>query len=89
MPNEPKKSSAYAEYLYAKVDEYFFKQGSAFTVQEFAEWAGLKPTCNMRRRLRHAVVSGKLIVSTAYAGRSSHGFVYSLPVAEKDMGIPF
>jgi len=88
MPNPPKKSSAYAEYLYKQIDDYFLKQGSAFTLEELALFCGLKITTNMRRRVRHAVAEGRLVVQTAYMGRSSRGFVYSLPMTE-DGGIPF
>lgn len=89
MPKPPTKSSAYAEYLYLKIDEYFIKQGSAFTVQEIADFAGLKPTTNMRRRIRHAVAEGKLYLSTAYSGHSTRGFLYMLPPAPDAGDIPF
>lgn len=88
MPNPPKKSSAYAEFLYKQIDDYFLKQGSAFTLDELALFCGLKVTTNMRRRVRHAVAEGRLVVQTAYMGRSSHGFVYSLPMQENG-SIPF
>lgn len=88
MPNPPKKSSAYAEFLYHKIDEYFLKQGSAFTVQEIADYCGLKVTTNLRRRIRHAVASGTLAVNTALVHDKGHSFVYYRPSAE--MGdLPF
>jgi len=89
MPKPPVKSSAYAEYLYHMVDQYFLKQGSAFTVLEIAEFAALKPTTNLRRRLRHAVAEGHLAVSTAYAGRCSKSFVYYKPSNLKKGEFPF
>lgn len=89
MPNPPKKSSAYAEYLYHMIDEYFLKRGSAFTVAEIAEFAQLKVTTNMRRRLRHAVVSGKLAVTAAYTERRGKGNLYYLPSDLKAGEFPF
>lgn len=89
MPNPPKKSSAYAEFLYFKIDEYFQKQGSAFTVEQLAAYTGLKPTCNFRRRLRHAVASGKLALSSAYAWNGSRGNLYSMPSTDASSDIPF
>lgn len=88
MPNAPKKSSAYAEYLYFKIDEYFLKKGSAFTVQEIADYCGLKPTTNLRRRIRHAVAIGTLAVSTALVHDKGHCFVYFRP-APSNGDIPF
>lgn len=89
MPNEPRKSSAYAEYLYHMVEMYFLKQGSAFTINQIAEFAKLKPTSNLRRRIRHAVVAGHLAVSTAYAGRCTKSFVYYRPSDMKLGEFPF
>lgn len=89
MPNPPTKSSAYAEFLYYQIDQYFLKQGSAFTVAELAVWTGLKPTTNFRRRLRHAVAEGKLSVTTAYMGRKGRGNVYYQPIEDQMGVIPF
>jgi hypothetical protein len=89
MPKPPKKSSAYAEYLYHMVDEYFLKRGGAFTIVELAEFCHLKVTTNMRRRIRHAVAAGKLAVSTAYVGEKRSAFVYYLPSDYKQGEFPF
>jgi len=89
MPKPPKKSSAYAEYLYHMIDQYFIKRGGAFTIVQLAEFCHLKVTTNMRRRVRHAVAVGKLAVSTAAAGERRNAFVYYLPSDEKKGDIPF
>ena len=62
MVNPPKKQSAYADYLYSKVEEILKRQGGAFTLKELSHYAGLKITPNMRRRINHIVASGLLEV---------------------------
>jgi len=62
MSREPKNQTAYADYLYSKVDEFFALGRGGFTIKEIADFAGLKPTGNLRRRINHCVASGKLRV---------------------------
>lgn len=71
------------------VDEYFLKRGSAFTVAELAEFAQLKVTSNLRRRLRHAVVMGRLAVTTAYTMSRGKGNLYYEPTNHAHEGFPF
>lgn len=89
MPKPPVKSSAYAEYLYRRIDEFFLQQGSTFTIQELAVWCGLKPTTNFRRRVRHAVVAGKLDVFTGAEGDGNRAFRYMQHTDLDRSEIPF
>ncbi len=60
MPKLPTMQTTYSDYLYRRVDDWFTFRGRAFTIQELAEFADLKVTGNMRRRLQHCVVAGTL-----------------------------
>lgn len=60
MLNVPVKSSAYADHLYNKIDDWFRQQGRGFTVQEIAAFAGMKVTHNLRTRLNHSVATKRL-----------------------------
>jgi hypothetical protein len=90
MNRPPIKQSAYADYVYNKIDEYFQQMGWAFTVGEFAEFAGLPITGNLRRRLNHAVAVGKLEIRTRYGMDKGRGYLYCMPnTPEVEGEIPF
>lgn len=65
MSSEPKNQTAYAAYLYAKIDEWFSLGREGFTIKQMAEFSGLKPTGNFRRRINHCVAKGTLKVFPA------------------------
>jgi hypothetical protein len=60
MSREPKNQTAYADYLYNKIDDWFALGRGGFTIKELAEFSGLKPTGNFRRRINHCVAARKL-----------------------------
>jgi len=65
MSKEPKNQTAYAAYLYAKIDAWFALGRGGFTIKQMAEFSGLKPTGNFRRRINHCVLKGTLEMHTA------------------------
>jgi len=88
MVKLPKKQTTYADYLYAKVEELLDREGQ-FTVQTLADFAGLKVTGNMRRRLQHCVVAGTLRINfTSMAHNNSSAIVYAKPF-QYAKGFPF
>jgi len=64
MVKLPQKQTTYADYLYAKMDELLKREGG-FTIMRLSEFAGLKVTGNMRRRVQHCVVAGTLAMQPA------------------------
>jgi len=86
--NPPSRQSAYADFLYQKIEQYFLQKGSAFTLKELSEFSGLKVTSNFRRRVNHCVAVGTLAVRPAQGWSKGSFNVFYRPTQETG-DIPF
>lgn len=79
MVKVPQRQTTYADYLYRCVEELIGREGQ-FTIQTLADYAGLKPTGNMRRRLQHCVEVGTLRINfTSMAHNKGSAIIYAKP----------
>jgi len=83
MVKIPQRQTVYADYLYQKVDE-LLQKGRGFTLPELANFSGLKITGNMRRRIQHSVVTGKLKVEPVLQGNKGSINHYDYPPIETE-----
>lgn len=88
MVNVPSKNSTYSDYLYTCIDQ-LTSGGGAFTLKQLAEYAGLKITPSMRRRVRHCVFAGTLHSKSVLAGQRGSHIVYWKPTPVSNEEIPF
>jgi len=90
MVNRPTTQSTYADFVYTQI-ELLYQQGKTeFTVKELAEFAGLKVTHNLRRRLQHAVEAGTLGCFYAIGEKRGSHLVYYKPGFHPTIGeLPF
>jgi len=88
MVKLPQKQTTYADYLYAKMEE-LLNRGGAFTLNQLSEFAGLKVTGNMRRRVQHCVVAGTLEVHPVLVGERGSVNLYSKPGKFALSEVPF
>ena len=88
MVKVPQRQTAYADYLYQKMDELLDRVGG-FTIEDLAKSSGLKPTGNMRRRVQHCVAAGTLAVNIALRGDKGHINVYFRPGTIPEGDNPF
>lgn len=91
MLNQPKHQSAYADYLYRKVDELLKSGAGAFTLKQLSEYAHLPITPSMRRRVNHAVEAGTLECHPIISGRRGSCNLYTKPgfYTEGNLELPF
>lgn len=82
MVKVPQQQTVYADYLYLKIEELLNRVGQ-FTLKELANYAGLKVTGNMRRRVQHCVVAGTLSVTPVYMQERGSANLYYRPREEK------
>jgi len=88
MVKLPQKQTTYADYLYYNIDKLLESRGG-FTMQQLADFAGLKVTGNMRRRVQHCVVAGTLAVGTYFSGGKAKGNVFYKPDEIENQEVPF
>lgn len=88
MVKVPVHQTVYADYLYAKMEALLDRAG-VFSLRDLADFAGLKVTGNMRRRVQHCVVAGTLEVRPALVGERGSQNVYFRPGKEPQQELPF
>jgi len=88
MVKLPQKQTTYADYLYSKMEQLLIERGG-FTMQQLADFAGLKVTGNMRRRVQHCVVVGTLAVGMYYGREANRGLVFFKPQEVDPTELPF
>jgi len=69
MPNEPKRLTAYASYVYSNLPARIESGGGVYNYHEAADLVGLKPTQHFKRRVSHLVAEGRLMYVPCFTPR--------------------
>lgn len=88
MPNEPRNTTAYAEYVFSNVTRMIRDGGGAYNYKELAGMVGLKPTQHFKRRINQMVAHGLLTLTPAFTPRGGIENRFSYPEAQVQE-IPF
>lgn len=84
------RQTPYCIYLAERVGQYVTEIAAGFTIHELAKYAGLKPTHNMRKRLRSWVEQGDLTMTTGLDKKGRMFILYLIPVVQPpDEDLPF
>lgn len=73
------KNSVYGEYINEQITIIGQQGGGLFSFQDIAAKLGLKPTHNLRKRLRTAEKKGSLVIGMAYRQGSGTFLTYEIP----------
>lgn len=79
MPNEPRNTTAYAEYVFSNVTRMLLERGGAYNYKELAEMVGLKPTQHFKRRINQMVAHGLVHLDPAFTPRGGIENRFSYP----------
>jgi len=87
------KQSIYGEYVEGTILEIASGGGGAYTFQEIAKIMGLKPTHNLRKRLRTLEKLGRLSIVYGFVGKCATCLIYQIPDStpspNRNLDIPF
>jgi hypothetical protein len=87
------RESIYGDYVKGKVKEQGGVGGGVYTFPEISSWLGLKPTHNLRKRLRTLEKEGLLWIGYGYIGKCGTCLVYHIndfrPQPPSNLDIPF
>lgn len=90
MPKATRRPTMYSSMVRSVIERHQREGRGAFTVQELAQYAGIKVTHNLRARLSEFVQKGELECVFAYRETSRPVFVYYLSEPNQIWGgIPF
>jgi hypothetical protein len=79
MPNEPRNTTAYAEYVFSNVTRMLHERGGAYNYKELADLVGLKPTQHFKRRISQMVAHGLVRLDHAFTPRGGIENRFSYP----------
>ena len=86
-------STIYGDYVRGVVKEIGGAGGGVYSIAGFAERLGLKPTHNLRKRLRTLEKEGLLQISYGLVGKCGTCLIYTIPnnmtQSSQNLDIPF
>ena len=71
MPNEPRVTTPYAEYVFSNVSKAARLGQGTYTYKELAGMVGLKPTQHFKRRINQMVARGVLVLIPSFTPRGN------------------
>lgn len=72
------KNTIYSEYVFQQIYELRCSGGGCFNFTDLAKTLGLKPTHNLRARLRQAEAQGSLSIGYGVVGEHGSQYIYTL-----------
>lgn len=76
-PNQ--KQTIYGDFVRGGVGRYLSEVKPSFTIHEFASWAGIPVTGNLRKRIKSMYYEGVLDCFYALSGSKGSTLVFTLP----------
>lgn len=89
MPNEPKRNTAYRQYVEQAVHNFLESGAGAYSYAELAAMVGLKPTQHFRRHLKHMAACGTIELIHAFTPRGGLELRFTRHVPESEQEFPF